>query len=185
VETGIVPVQGTNLPSALEKAYESFGQDIGKNKAIVLITDGEDHEQGAVEKATELSEKGIMINTIGIGSENGVPIPVYENGKPVGYKKDASGQTVVTRLNAQILKEIAAAGNGVYVQASQQNMGLDIVLRKIDELEKKNLGTQAFYDYESQYPWFLGGALLCLLLDMFLTDRKFLWLRRWYEKMQF
>jgi Ca-activated chloride channel family protein len=185
VETGIVPVQGTNLTAALEKAYESFGQDIGKNKAIVLITDGEDHEQGAVEKARELSEKGIMINTIGIGSENGVPIPVYENGKPVGYKKDASGQTVVTRLNPQILKEIAAAGNGVYVQASQQNMGLDIVLRKIDELEKRNLGTQAFYDYESQYPWFLGGALICLLLDMFLTDRKFLWLRRWYEKIQF
>lgn len=185
VETGIVPVQGTHLSAALEKAYESFGQDIGKNKAIVLITDGEDHEPGAVEKAKELAEKGIMINTIGIGSENGVPIPVYENGKPVGYKKDASGQTVITRLNAQILKEIAAAGNGVYVQASQQNMGLDIVLRKIDELEKKNLGTFAYYDYESQYPWFLGGALLFLLLDMFLTDRKFLWLRRWYERIQF
>ncbi|MCX8081209.1 MAG: VWA domain-containing protein [Bacteroidia bacterium] len=185
VETGIVPVQGTNLSAALQKAYESFGQDIGKNKAIILISDGEDHEQGAIEKAKEIAEKGIMINTIGIGSEQGVPIPVFENGKAVGYKKDAYGQTVVTKLNPRILKEIAAAGNGVYVQATQQSMGLELVLRKIDELEKKNLGTQAYYDFESQYHWFLGGALALMLLDMFLTDRKFMWLKKWYEKTLF
>jgi len=181
IEPGMIPVQGTNLSAALSKASESFGQEIGKNKAIILISDGEDHEQGAVEKAKELTEKGIQIHCIGIGSEQGVPIPHIENGKILGYKKDAQGQTVITRLNTSLLKEIASVSGGLFVQASPKNMGLDIILKKINSLEKKETGTQVFYDYESQYHWFLWAALILLLSDILLTDRKFLWLKKWYE----
>ena len=106
---GMVPVQGTNLGAAINKAAESFNKEQGKNKAIILITDGENHEPDAIEAASAASSAGIMINTIGIGSENGVPIPYIQNGLIKGYKKDKEGNTVITKLNADMVDAVKQA----------------------------------------------------------------------------
>jgi Ca-activated chloride channel homolog len=144
---GMVPVQGTNLADAIAKGVESFPNDEGKNRAIILITDGENHESEAVDAAAEAARKGIMINTIGIGSERGVPIPLVENGVVKGYRKDRDGQTVVTKLNSELLKTIASKADGVYVQATQGDMGLGSVMDKIGELDKTQLESKMYDVY--------------------------------------
>lgn len=174
---GMVPIQGTNITDAINKAADSFGEDKGRNRAIILITDGEDHEAAAVDAATEAAKNGIMINTIGIGSESGVPIPLTENGLVKGYRKDRDGNVVVTKLNAGLLKEIAAKAGGVYVQASQSDLGLNVILDKMDELDRTQLESKMYTDYEDQFQWFLALALLFFTLEFFISERASEWFR--------
>lgn len=178
VGPGMVPIQGTNLADAIQKASESFSNDEGKNRAIILITDGENHESEAIEAAVEAGKKGIMINTIGIGSQNGVPIPMVVNGVVKGYRKDLEGQTVVTKLNSDLLKTIASKANGVYVQASQADLGLTAVLDKIAELDKAQLESKMYTDYEDQFQWFLGLALLFFFIEFLISERVSEWFKR-------
>ncbi len=176
---GMVPVQGTNLAAAINKASESFSNDIAKNKAIILITDGENHDSEALEAAEACGKKGIMINTIGIGSEKGVPIPVIENGIIKGYRKDKQGQTVITKLNSDLLKAIAGKANGVFVHASQADIGLGAVLNKINELDKAQLENKMYTDYEDQFQWFIGLALILFFIDFLISER----ISEWYKKL--
>lgn len=178
IGTGMVPVQGTNITDAINKAVESFGSDEARNRAIILITDGEDHEVSAVEAATDAAKRGIMINTVGIGSESGVPIPLIENGLVKGYRKDREGNVVVTKLNSSLLKEIASRADGVYVQASQSDLGLSAVLDKIDELDRTQLEGKMYTDYEDQFQWFLALALLLFILEFFISERASEWFRK-------
>jgi Ca-activated chloride channel family protein len=174
INTKIVPTQGTNIADAINKAVESFGKDEGKNKAIVIITDGENNEdakESAVDAAEEASKKNIVIHTIGVGSESGVPIPNMIDGVVSGFKKDNQGNTIVTKLDPKILQDISAATNGVYVQASSADIGLDNILNKIAELDKKQLESKMYSDYEDQFQWFLGAALLFLVIESFLSER--------------
>jgi Ca-activated chloride channel family protein len=179
INTRMVPVQGTNLGSAISKAVESFGKDVGKNKAIILITDGENHEPEALAAAEEAANADIMINTIGIGSQSGVPIPLVENGVVKGYRKNKGGETIVTKLNADILKQIAAKGNGVYVQASQSDLGIKAILSKVDELEKTKMDTKMYTDYEDQFQWFLALSLLLLFIEFIISER----VSEWFKKL--
>ncbi len=176
---GMVPVQGTNIEDALKKATESFSSDEGKNRAIILITDGENHESAAIEAAEEIGKKGIMVNTIGIGSENGVPIPLVENGVVKGYRKDKDGQTVVTKLNSELLKTIATKANGVYVQATQADLGLTAVLDKIGELDKAQLESKMYTDYEDQFQWFLALSLILFTVEFLISER----VSEWFKKL--
>ncbi|MBC7863125.1 MAG: hypothetical protein IAF38_09130 [Bacteroidia bacterium] len=112
-----------------------------------------------------------MINTIGVGSENGVPIPEVKNGVAAGYKKDRDGNTVVTKLNSKLLKEIAAKANGVYVQAGNSDFGLDAVLSKINELDKKKLETKRYGDYVDQFVPFFCLVLVLLIIEFFFNER--------------
>jgi Ca-activated chloride channel family protein len=176
---GMVPVQGTNLSAAIEKASESFSSDEGKNRTIILITDGENHESEAVTAAEDAAKKGIMINTIGIGSANGVPIPLVENGVVKGYRKDKEGQTIVTRLNSALLKTIAAKANGVYVQASQADLGLNAILDKVNELDKAQIESKMYTDYEDQFQWFLGLSLFFFFIEFLISER----VSEWYKKL--
>jgi Ca-activated chloride channel family protein len=176
---GMVPVQGTNLADAITKASESFSNDEGKNRAIILITDGENHEPEALEAAEEARKHGIMINTIGIGSKNGVPIPLIEDGVVRGYRKDKQGQIVITRLNDDLLKQIAAKGDGIYVQATQADLGLGSVLDKINELDKAQIESKMYTDYEDQFQWFLGCSLLFFLIEFLISER----VSEWYKKL--
>lgn len=178
ISPGMVPVQGTNLEAAIKKASESFSNDEGKNRAIILITDGENHESAAIDAAEEAHKKGIMINTIGIGSQNGVPIPLIENGVVKGYRKDKEGQTVVTKLNSELLKTIAAKAEGVFVQASQADLGLGAVLDKIAELDKAQLESKLYTDYEDQFQWFLGFALILYFIEFLISER----VSEWFKK---
>jgi Ca-activated chloride channel homolog len=178
VGPGMVPVQGTKIAEAIKKASESFSTDEGKNRAIILITDGENHESAAIEAAEEAAKKDIMINTIGIGSQNGVPIPLVENGAVKGYRKDKEGQTIVTKLNADLLKTIAGKANGVFVQASQADIGLNAVLDKINELDKAQLENKMYTDYEDQFQWFIGLALLLFFIEFLVSER----VSEWFKK---
>ncbi len=174
ISNKIVPVQGTNIADAINLSVESFGKDEGKNKAIVIITDGENNEdakESAVDAAEEAAKKNVVIHTIGVGSESGVPIPNIIDGVVSGYKKDNSGNTVVTKLDPKILQDIAGATNGVYVQASSADIGLDAILNKIAELDKKQMESKMYTDYEDQFQWFLGAALLFLVLESLISER--------------
>ena len=174
ISNKIVPVQGTNIADAINLSVESFGKDEGKNKAIVIITDGENNEEAnesAVDAAEEAAKKNIVVHTIGVGSETGVPIPNIIDGVVSGYKKDNAGNTVVTKLDAKILQDISSASNGVYVQATSSDIGLDAILNKIAELDKKQLESKMSTDYEDQFQWFLGAALLFLIIESLVSER--------------
>jgi len=179
INPGMIPVQGTNLADAIRLAAESFSKETGKNKAIILITDGEDHEEDAISAVEEAAKNDIMVSTIGIGSETGVPIPLIENGINKGYRKQKDGQPVITRLNAQLLQEIAAKGNGVFVQASQSDLGLEKVIDKINQLEKASIETKIYTDYEDQFQWFIALSLLLLLIEMLISER----ISNWYKRL--
>jgi len=119
-----------------------------------------------------------MINTIGIGSQNGVPIPLVENGVIKGYRKDKEGQTIVTKLNAELLKTISSKANGVFVQASQADLGLNAVLDKIGELDKAQLESKMYTDYEDQFQWFLALALVLFFIEFLISER----VSEWFKK---
>jgi len=179
ITPNIIERQGTDISAAIQKATESFGKDEGKNKAIIVITDGEDHEEDAIKAAEEAGKAGISINTIGIGSDAGVPIPIYNNGIPAGYRKDKEGNTVVTKLNEKLLQSIAGAANGVYVKANNADVGLDAVLDKVGELEKKQFEAKMYTDYEDQFQWFIAASLLFLLIEFIISER----INNWWRKL--
>jgi Ca-activated chloride channel homolog len=167
----MVAKQGTAIGSAIDLAMRSFTPGTGKSKAIVIITDGENHEDDPVAKAKEASAAGIVIHTIGIGSTEGVPIALSASGKK-DYLKDTDGNTVISKLDENILKDIALAANGRYVRANNSNIGLDEVYNEIKKLKKQELEGKMFTEYNDQFQIFAGGVLLLLLLDFLIMDRK-------------
>ncbi|MDQ3048714.1 MAG: VWA domain-containing protein, partial [Bacteroidota bacterium] len=171
IDTDMIPTQGTNIGAAISLSMESFGKDEGKNKAIVILTDGEDNEAEGLQAAESAADKNVTIHTIGMGSAEGAPIPVYKNNSK-DFKKDKDGNPVVTRLNEQVLQEIAGIGNGIYVRATNADAGLNNVLDAIDKLEKKQFESKMYSDYEDRFQWFIAAAFLILLIETFLTERK-------------
>jgi Ca-activated chloride channel family protein len=180
INSDMVPTQGTAIGAAIDLAMESIDDSISKNTSIVIISDGESHEDNPLERAKAAAAKGVVIHTIGMGSPDGAPIPVYRNGVRTGFMQDNAGSTVITRMNPQALSEISDAGKGKFVQASNSDDGLDIILKEINEMEKKELGTLLYTDYEEQYQYFLLLALLFLLLEFLMNERK----SRWIEKLK-
>ena len=172
INTEMIPAQGTNIGAAIDLAMQSFGKDEGKNKAIIIITDGEDNEGEGLKAAQKAAEKSVQLFTIGMGSIEGAPIPVYVNGVREGFKKDKEGNTIVTRLDEQTLKEIAVAGNGLFIRATNSDAGLNNVLAAIDKLEKKQFQSKMYSDYEDRFQWFILVALILLLIETFLSERK-------------
>ncbi|HET6227451.1 MAG TPA: VWA domain-containing protein [Bacteroidia bacterium] len=168
----MIPTQGTNIGAAIDLSMESFGKDEGKNKAIIVITDGEDNESAGITAAQRAAEKGVSIFTIGMGSVDGAPIPIYVGGVREGYKKDKDGNTIVTRLNQQTLQDIASAGNGIFVRATNSDAGLTNILNEIDKLEKKQFESKMYSDYEDQFQLFIFIAFLFLLAEIFISERK-------------
>jgi len=171
VNTDLIPVQGTAIGDAIELASESF-DDNDHQKAIIVITDGENHQGDAVEAAKKAAEKGIIVYTIGMGLPDGGPIPVFQGGRQTGFKKDKQGNTIVTRLNDEMLSEIAAAGNGIYVRANNSRAGLDRVFKEINALEKSEIESRVFSDYEHRFQYFLALAVLFLLTELLISSRK-------------
>jgi Ca-activated chloride channel family protein len=176
INSDIVPTQGTAIGSALDLAMEAIGDSTRKNTAIVVITDGENHEDDAVEEAAKAAAKGIVVHTIGMGSVEGAPIPVYHNGTRSGYLQDENGNAVVTKLDADMLQKIADAGKGKFVRATNNDDGLEIIMKEVNSLEKKEFGAKMFTDYEDQFQYFIGAALFFFLLEFFLSEKKSKWL---------
>jgi Ca-activated chloride channel family protein len=175
INTNMVPVQGTAIGEAIQMAVNSFDVP-DRNKAIIVISDGEDHEEGALKAAKEASDKGIRIYTIGMGLAEGAPIPVYNSyGKQVGFRKDRNNNTVITRLNEPLLQQIAATGNGTYVRASNSRSGLETIMNEINTIAKSEIDAKVFTDYDNQFQLFVGIALAILLLELLLAWRKSHW----------
>ncbi|WP_316810757.1 VWA domain-containing protein [Pedobacter heparinus] len=172
ITTDIVPTQGTAIGAAIDMGMKSFNFVNGTSKAMILMTDGENHEDDAVSAAKNASAKDVAIHVIGVGSEAGAPVPIYKNGKPVSFHTDEAGKTVVSKLNEQMCKEISAAGDGVYVRASNANSGLGIVMDQVNKMQKKTYESKAFKNYEDRFQFFLGLSLLLLLLEFFISNRK-------------
>lgn len=171
INPGMIPTQGTAIGDAIETSANCFGKN-KQSKAIVLITDGENFEDDAVEAAQSASSSGIRVYAIGMGLPEGAPIPIMNSGVQIGYKKDRQGNTVISRLNDELLKEIASAGKGVYIRANNSQAGIKEVFDQINSLEKVEYDSKIFSDYEDRFQFFLLAGLLILFAELFITDRK-------------
>ncbi len=167
----MVAKQGTAIGSAIRLGMKSFTPGEGKSKALIIISDGENHEDDPVAAAEEASKAGIVVHTIGIGSADGVPIPVSVNGRK-DYLKDEKGNVVITKLDEEILRQVALAGDGVYVRANNSNIGLDQVYDSIKKMKKQELESKVFTEYNEQFQIFAFISLVLLLADFMVMDRK-------------
>jgi Ca-activated chloride channel family protein len=172
INTSMVPTQGTAIGAAIDMGMKSFDFKDGTGKAMIIITDGENHEDDAVAAAKNAADKNVSINVVGMGSADGGPIPIYQGTKQVGFHTDSAGHTVISKLDETMGKEIAAAGNGAYVRATNSNSGLGIVMAQINKLQRKTIDAKNFKDFEDRFQFFLGAALICLLIEFFITNRK-------------
>ncbi|HZK09177.1 MAG TPA: VWA domain-containing protein [Bacteroidales bacterium] len=172
INTDIVPIQGTAIAEAIKLSAEAFGES-EHQKAIIIITDGEDHEGDAIIAAKKVAENGILVYTIGMGLPEGAPIPVYDRyGNQSGFRKDRNNNTVITRLNEDMLRQIADAGKGEYVRANNTQAGLDVIFDEINKLEKTKFESRVFSDYENRFQYFLAVALILLLIEFSVFDRR-------------
>lgn len=172
INTNIVPVQGTAIGAAIEMGMKSFDFKDGTSKAMILMTDGENHEDDAVAAAKSARGKGVAIHVIGFGSPQGAPIPIYENGKQAGFHTDSAGKTVISKLNEEMCKELAVAGTGVYIRATSANSGLGIVMDQVHKMQQKTYDSKSFKGYEDRFQFFLVIALLLLVIEFFISGKK-------------
>ena len=168
-----VPQPGTAVATAINLAAKSFDYKASTQKVIVVITDGEDHEGDITEAINDAVAKDLKIFTIGLGSPDGVPIPIFNNQRQaIGFKKDRDGNTVLTKLNDSILKEIASKGNGKYYRGNNYEDYLDQIFKELSSLEKTEFGTKKVTDYEDRFYYFLAPAILLLILEFFISEGK-------------
>jgi len=173
IEPGMMPKPGTAIGDAIKAAAKSFAKKERKHKVIVLITDGEDHDTNPIEAASEAKKEGVMIYTIGIGTRKGEPIPIIdESGKVNGYKKDKSGEVVMTKLDEEMLQKIALITDGKYYHATASEFELDKIYDEISKMEKKELSSRLFTQYEDRFQYFLGIAFILLCIEFIIGDRK-------------
>ncbi len=179
MNTDMLTSQGTAINEAIYLATTYYDDEEQTNRVLFIISDGEDHSEGntadAVEKAVE---EGIRIFTIGVGKSKGVPIPLKRNGVVESLKKDAQGEVVMTKLNEEILVDIAQDGNGDYIDGTHTEEAVEYIKEQLLQMDKKEFEAKQFAEYKDQFQWFLGAGLLCLFLDIFVLDRKTKWLRR-------
>jgi Ca-activated chloride channel family protein len=171
INTQIVPKQGTSIGSAIDLGMNSFSPDNEASKALIIITDGEDHEDDVVSMAKEAAEKGIVIHVIGVGTPDGSPIPVYSGGQR-SFRKDREGNTVITKLNEKILREITSAGNGSYIRATNSRLGLNMLFDQISAMEKQEMDIRKYSEYDEKFQYMIGLALILIFLDFMLLERK-------------
>ncbi len=176
INTGIVPVQGTAIGAAIQMAMKSFTPEFTGSKAVIVITDGENHEDDAVGAAKEALEKKIIVHTIGMGLPQGAPIPIGGPGSR-DFLKDKQNNIVVTKLDENMLTQIATAGGGTYIRANNAEVGLNNLFNEIEKMEKSELNSRDYSEYNDQFPLFLLLAFILILIDFMILDRKNKWLR--------
>ena len=169
INPSMVSTQGTAIGAAINLAARSFTPDETTDKAIILITDGENHEDDAIGAAKAAAEKGIHVNIEGMGDPKGSPIPIQGSNN---YMKDKDGNVVITKLNEQMGQEIAAAGNGMYVRADNTNSALKALQKEIEKMNKTELDSKVYSEYDEQFQIFAWIALFLLIADFMTLDRK-------------
>lgn len=168
VNTESIPIQGTAIGDAISTAVRGFSIQSEKSRAIIVITDGENHEDDAVEAAKQAAEMGIKVYTIGVGSVRGEPIP-----KDGDLMKDSNGNIVVTRLDENTLEQIAEAGGGAYIHAGNEEFGLTPIINDLKKMEDEMFNSVVFEEYDEQFMYFLSIALVLFVIEMLIGDRKF------------
>ena len=169
ISPSLISTQGTDVRAAIDLALKSFTPNEGVGRAIVLITDGENHEGGAIEAAKEAAEKGVHVFVLGVGSPDGAPIPVEGSNE---FRRDKDGNVVVTRLNEDMCREIARAGNGMYVRVDNTNNAERALNAEINKLAKADVETQVFTEFDEQFQVLAWLALIFLSVEAMLLDRK-------------
>lgn len=167
VSTTSVPIQGTAIGDAIHTAVKSFSAQSDKSRVIIVISDGENHEDDAVAAAKEAAQAGIKVYTIGVGSPQGEPIP-YEG----GLMKDSQGNIVVSKLDEATLRRIATEGGGAYIRAGKDEFGLNPIIADIRKMEDEEFSSVVFEEYDEQYMYFFAVALLLLVVECLLGERK-------------
>ncbi|MGE5107297.1 MAG: VWA domain-containing protein [Sphingobacteriales bacterium] len=164
-----IPTQGTVVSEALSLAQNAFNPKDKKFKSVIVITDGEDHEEGAIDAAKNLVSTGAMVNTIGMGSPEGAPI--IEEGS-TEYKKDAQGNTIITRLNEVELQQIAAAGKGLYQLYSNTDDVVTNLENQVESIGEKEISDKSYLTYNTYFQWLIAAVILILLIESFIPERK-------------
>ena len=178
MNTDMLSSQGTAINEAIQLSRNYFDDEEQTNRVLIIISDGEDHNDLSVEVAEAASEEGIKIYTIGVGSEKGGPIPLKRNGVVMSYKKDQNNETVITKLNEETLRLIANEAKGGYINGSQTADVVEQIRAVLSAMDKKEFEAKEFAEYKDQFQWFLGIGLFFLILDVLLLERKTAWLKR-------
>lgn len=173
IDSNMIPTQGTVLSAAMNIALDSFTDQTDKFKVMVLVSDGEDHDDQAIEIATKASELGLIINTVGVGSKNGSLIPIKDkNNQPLGFKRNKEGNLITSTLNETILQEIAVAGKGSYFWFANSSDSHKEIATAIENMEKKTISTHEFSEYEDRYQSIALSSLFCFMISFIIPTRK-------------
>ena len=167
IDTESIPVQGTAIGDAIHTAIRSFSAQSEKSRVIIVISDGENHEDDAVAAARDAVESGARVYTIGVGSADGQPIPMHGE-----LLRDKDGEIVVTRLDEETLRQVAKAGNGAYIHAGNEEFGLNPIIDDIRAMEDEEFGSVVFEEYDEQYMYFFAIALALFVIEMLIGERK-------------
>jgi len=178
LNTDMLSSQGTAINEAINLAKTYYDDDQQTNRVLVILSDGEDHSEAAVQVAEEASKEGIKIFTIGVGDVNGGPIPLRRNGVLLNYKKDKQGETVITKLDEDTLKNIANQANGTYINGAITDKVVNQMTDILNKMDKTEFEAKQVANFESRFQWFLGLAILLLFIDIFLLERKTAWLKK-------
>ena len=173
----MVSSQGTAINEALDLAKTYYNNDDQTNKFLIILSDGEDHEAQTISLAETLTENGVKVFTVGVGTESGQPIPIRKNGR-MTYKKDRKGEVVITQRHAEVLKEIAEKTQGRYIDGNRTEKPVNAIVDVIANAQKHEFETKQFSDYKDQFQWFVAIGLFFLLLDVFLHEKKTKWLQK-------
>lgn len=179
MDTDMLTSQGTAINEAIDLATTYYDDEEQTNRVLFIISDGEDHSEDSTMSAVEKAvEEGITIYTIGVGTEKGSVIPIKRNGIMESLKKDAQGLVVITKLNQEVLTEIADEGKGQYIDGANTDAAVDFIKEELLQMDKKEFEAKQFAEYKDQFQWFLGAGLLFLFLEIFILDRKTKWLKK-------
>ena len=174
----MVSSQGTAINEALQLAKSYYNNDEQTNRFLIIISDGEDHQEETIDAAKAMSDDGIKVYTIGVGQEKGTRIPLKINGSLIGYKKNTKGETVLTQRKPEVLQAIANSAQGTYIDGNVTEKPVKAIEEIIANAQKNEFETKQFSDYKDQFQWFLAIGLLFLILDIFLLERKTKWLQK-------
>ncbi len=170
ISTDIVSTQGTAIGAAIEASVATYSKDNTKSKVLIIMSDGENHEDDAVRAAKQAADDNIIIHAIGMGTLNGAPIPIYQNNTINGFMKDKSGKTVMTKLVPEVLQQVAIASDGEFSTVS--DMDLVTIIDKIGKMEKLEFGAKQFTNFESRFQYFLALSLFFLFIELLISERK-------------
>ena len=180
VSTEMVPTQGTAIGDALELGMKAFDENQDQHQAVVIISDGENHAGDALKAVEKANSKGVIVHSIGVGTKEGAPIPEKEGGNRVDFVRNNKGEVVVSQLNEAILQQIAEKGDGVYLPLRNNRQTVEAFGKALNQMEQRQIEKKVYTDYSDHFQYFLGGALLLIIVEFLLPERR----SKFFEKLK-